>query len=110
LAKFQKGYYNDDQTTLSTDPAHLEYMIAVKHKIIFGGPFRSDDMAETLGSLIVMDMPNREAVNIFLQDEPYFKNGVFESVIVRAIDIMIPERNPNFLAQELDREKHRKGI
>ena len=85
-------------------------MIAVKHKIIFGGPFRSDDMAETLGSLIVMDMPNREAVNIFLQDEPYFKNGVFESVIVRAIDIMIPERNPNFLAQELDREKHRKGI
>ena len=84
---------------------HLEYMIAAKDDLIIGGPVRTDDMSTTLGSMFVIEKNSRNEVDEFLKNEPYYKNGLFESVIIRAIDIMVPERLPGFLSQELARER-----
>lgn len=90
-------------------PSHLEYMIAAKDQIVFGGPVRTDDLSSTLGSVLVLEKGNRAAVEEFLRDEPYFKSGLFESVVVRAIDLMVPEQKTGFLEEELMRERASAG-
>lgn len=84
--------------------SHLQYMIAAKDEIAFGGPVKTDEMNQTLGSMFVIEKPNREEVEAFLENEPYFKNGLFETVQIHAINVMVPERKPGFLNAELERE------
>jgi uncharacterized protein YciI len=88
-----------------TRAVHLEYMIRHKARVIFGGPLVNDDGDRTVGSLMMLDFSERPAVEAFLGDEPYTRAGLFESVIVRRWRQVVPEREPNFLANELARER-----
>jgi uncharacterized protein len=88
-----------------TRAAHLAYMIAHKDKLLLGGPLRQDDGVGTSGSAFVIDLPDRDAIHAFLRDEPYARAGLFESVIVRRIALMVPEAEPGFLDAELERER-----
>ncbi len=87
-----------------TRAVHLRYMIAHKDRILFGGPIKSEPDGPTVGSAFVLDYETRAEVDAFLAEEPYFLAGLFESVVVRAMAVMVPERAPGFLEQELARE------
>ena len=41
------------------------------------------------GSLLIVDAPDRAAVDQFLRDDPYVKAGLFESVDVRPYRITV---------------------
>ncbi|MEM6462024.1 MAG: YciI family protein [Pseudomonadota bacterium] len=89
---------------LETRPEHLRYMIAHKDRILFGGPIKNEPDGPTVGSAFALGYETRAEVDSFLENEPYFLAGLFESVVVRFIAIMVPEHNPGFLEKELERE------
>lgn len=95
---------NSAQLRKRLRPDHLAYMIAARHDLVFGGPVMDDDMERTLGSMFVIEKPDRQAVDAFLANEPYFRNGLFESVVVRVVNVMVPEAFPGALELELEKE------
>ena len=46
--------------------------------------------------MFAIDLPSREAVEAFMQEEPYNRAGVFESVIIRRIQVVYPETDPSY--------------
>ena len=87
-----------------TRPDHLRYMAAHKDRILFGGPIKADPEGPVVGSAFVLDYETRSEVDDFLANEPYYLANLFESVMVRTISIIVPEREPGFLESELERE------
>lgn len=55
---------------------HLDYLEAFDAQTLFAGPFTTDDESEDLGSLRLIDMPDRAAVDKHIADEPYVIHGI----------------------------------
>lgn len=89
---------------LKTRPEHLKYMIGHKDNILFGGPIKAEEGGPTVGSAFALDFETRAEVDRFLANEPYYLAGLFETVMVREIAVMVPEREAGFLDRELERE------
>jgi uncharacterized protein YciI len=85
-------------------PDHLRYMIAHKDRILFGGPLKSADGSVSIGSAFALDYETRAEIDRFLAAEPYARSGLFSSVLIHPIVVMVPERWPGFLEEELGRE------
>ena len=68
----------------ATGAAHREFVGRHLDQMYLGGPLLADDGRTAVGSLIVMDFPDREAAVAFIAEEPYNRAGLFESVTVRA--------------------------
>ena len=56
--------------------AHLDYLKEFDDQTIFAGPFTTDDESEDLGSLRLIDLPDRAAAEKNVTDEPYVIGGV----------------------------------
>lgn len=69
-------------------PAHRDYLAKLSDKMAFAGPLFSDDGKTIVGSLLVMDFPNRAAVETWLKDEPFTKAGVYEKPIIHIFNNM----------------------
>jgi uncharacterized protein YciI len=61
-------------------PDHLAYLVGFEDKIIFAGPLLTDDQQTMIGSLLVLDLPDRAAAEKFAANDPYRKAGLFQSV------------------------------
>lgn len=61
--------------------AHLAYLR--ESPVVFAGPFLAADGETMDGSLIVLDMASREAVEAWRDADPYGRAGLFESVTIR---------------------------
>jgi uncharacterized protein YciI len=85
-------------------PDHLRYMIAHKDRILFGGPLKSADGRISIGSAFALNYETREEVDRFLATEPYAQSGLFSTVLIHPIAVMVPERRIGFLEEELARE------
>lgn len=48
----------------------------------FGGAILDDD-GKMIGSMIVYDFPDREALDAILENEPYITGGVWEKIDIR---------------------------
>jgi uncharacterized protein YciI len=88
-----------------TRAVHLEYMIAHGEQVTFGGPLQTDDGSRVIGSLMVLSHETREAVDRFLQAEPYARAGLFAEVRISRLRQMVPENPPGLLIRELERER-----
>lgn len=87
---------------------HIEYMLRVKDRTVFGGPLLDGD-GKTLGSILAADFKSRDAAEAFIAEEPYTKGGLFESVVIRRWKAMVPEPHEGFLQEELERQKAKRG-
>ena len=67
-----------------TREAHLEWIASHRDHVVRAGPFLADDGATMVGSLLVVDFPDREAVESWAADDPYSRAGLFSSVRIRA--------------------------
>lgn len=77
---------------LANRPAHVQYMMTFKDRLRLLGPLLGgEDGSAMVGSLIVIDLPDRVAVDDFLAADPYGRAGLFESVIVRGFKQVLPE-------------------
>ena len=56
--------------------AHLAYLEAFDAQTLFAGPFTTDDESADLGSLRLIDFPDRAAAEKHIAEEPYVIGGV----------------------------------
>ncbi|MCK4939540.1 MAG: YciI family protein [Rhodospirillaceae bacterium] len=79
------------ETRMAARQAHLDYVKAgFNDKILTAGPRLSDDGEKMIGSLIVIDLPDRGAVDDFCKNDPYAIAGVFERVEVTGFKAVFP--------------------
>lgn len=79
------------QTRLDNRPAHAEHLKAHNDQLLIAGPLLSDDGATMIGSLLVVEMADRAAVDKFLAADPYSKAGLFQSVTVKPFRKVFPQ-------------------
>ena len=82
-------FYNIDapgmaERRLQLRPAHYEYLAKVEDRILAGGPMLEDDGETMVGSLMVIDLPDRAAAEAWLADAPFTREGVYGSTTIRA--------------------------
>ena len=70
--------------------AHREFLEPHLARMFVGGPLLADDGTTAIGSLIVMDFPDRVSATAFIEQEPYNQAGLFESVTIRAFHAVVP--------------------
>ena len=73
-----------------TRPAHLAYIKAHERQVRHGGPLL-DDAGQPIGSLLVIEAPDRAAAEAFAANDPYVQAGLFESVVIRATRIVVKD-------------------
>jgi uncharacterized protein YciI len=67
-------------TRMSVRESHLAYVRDCGISVLLAGPMLSDDGAQLIGSLFVVDVPDRAAAEAFSANDPYVKADVFGSV------------------------------
>ena len=67
--------------------AHLDYVFGdVSPVILLGGSaFLDEAGGDMAGSWFLLEAPDREALQIFLDNDPYARAGVFARVVVRCL-------------------------
>lgn len=60
--------------------AHLAYLREYMDAIHAAGPLLDDDGDDPVGSLLIMDFPDRRAAETFAANDPYAKAGLFAHV------------------------------
>jgi uncharacterized protein len=83
---------------------HLRFVLAHPGVLRYGGPLLSES-GETIGSLMLVDLPDRKALDRFLAEEPYCRNGLFAPLHVHPSRQVVPEIAPGLLTKELAREE-----
>ncbi|MBI3128911.1 MAG: hypothetical protein HYZ11_15000 [Candidatus Tectomicrobia bacterium] len=58
--------------------AHLDYLKSFDEKTLFAGPFLAEDNATELGSMRLLDFPDRAAAERHVAEEPYILGGCQE--------------------------------
>jgi uncharacterized protein YciI len=83
-------------------PAHLEYVGSRQERFRYGGPLL-DEAGEARGSLMILDVPDRAALDAHIAGDPFFSSDLFESVTVWASRQVLPERGAGGLRAEMVR-------
>jgi uncharacterized protein YciI len=83
--------------------AHLDFIARHQAPIVYAGPLLEDDAM--VGSLFVFDIDDRAALDAHLARDPYFAEGIFETVDIYESRWMVPEREPGFLAREAEKAR-----
>lgn len=69
-------------------PRHLEGMKALGKQIICAGGIL-DDEGRMKGSALVMEFPDRSALEEYLRNEPYVAEGVWQKIEVEPINVVL---------------------
>jgi uncharacterized protein YciI len=75
-----------------TRDAHVAYLSLLADRIAFAGPLLSDDGAAMIGSLLVIEFPDRAAAEQWQADEPYTLAGVYQSSSVLPFKNLWPQK------------------
>ena len=75
---------------MANRPDHVEYLTKHNDKLVFAGPLMDHD-DNMMGSLLVLDVADRTAMDNFLADDPYAKAGLFQSVTVHGVRKAFPK-------------------
>ena len=69
-------------------PRHLEGMKSLGRQIICAGGLL-DDRGEMKGSALVLEFPDRAALDEYLRNEPYVAEGVWEKIEVEIMNVVL---------------------
>ena len=69
-------------------PRHLEGMKKLGSQIICAGGLL-DDAGKMIGSALVMEFPNRAALDAYLASEPYVTEGVWQQIDVETMNVVL---------------------
>lgn len=58
-------------------PIHIDYVMSNAHRIITSGGFFPDDDDFPNGGLIILDVDRREDAVRYIENDPFFLNGIF---------------------------------
>jgi uncharacterized protein YciI len=80
-----RGYGKPNTHTLRQEilQDHIRYYNPYDaQKILIRGALLKSDVDEWQGSAIVMEMTSRDEIKMFLAEEPYFVNGLYEQILI----------------------------
>ncbi len=84
------GYDGPDGESKRTihRPAHLAYLepLDQQGRVILAGP-----LTDKAGSLLVLDFATREEVELFAENDPYTRHGVFDRVEIHPFTQVFPK-------------------
>ena len=80
----KKGVLPTRQAQTEAHRAHLDDMSRFGVKIIVSGPLVADDGQTSIGSLFLVEAPDRKTVEAFHAADPFKKSGVWERVNISA--------------------------
>ena len=66
-----------------TRAAHLEFLKGLGNRLKAAGPFMCDDLVSPTGSMVVIEVANRDEALAVANEDPYALAGLFESVEIR---------------------------
>ncbi len=69
-------------------PRHLENMKRIRGKVVCAGGLL-DEEGRMKGSVMILDLESREALDDYLRTEPYILGGVWEKVEVERMNVVI---------------------
>jgi uncharacterized protein YciI len=72
--------------------AHMEYLKTNSAKVVFGGPLKNTPDGPSTGALIVVNCATRQEAEALIGADPFYRNGVYESVAVRAFKQVFPQK------------------
>jgi uncharacterized protein YciI len=68
--------------------AHRAYLMASPVDIKLAGPMVADDGGLRIGSVFIVDVPDRAAAEAFSAGDPFSQHGLFERVLItRFLDV-----------------------
>ena len=75
-------------------PDHIEYLNAqTKIKNIMSGPLMDDEMENIVGSLYLLEAPNRAAIEKFTKGDPLVAADIWTSIEIRAFNKRVDNRD-----------------
>ena len=72
--------------------AHMEFLKTNAAKVVFGGPLKNTPEGPSTGAIIVVNCATREEAEAFIKGDPFQRNSVYESVVVRAFKQVFPQK------------------
>lgn len=78
---------------------HLEYIIAQREQLLFGGPSVID--GRVVGMLLVLASDNPTDARRFMEHEPYARAGLFSQTRYTPFQTFVPEPREDFLTELL---------
>ena len=69
-------------------PRHLQGMSRLKQHIVCAGGLL-DDEGKMKGSVLILDFPDRAALDDYLRNEPYVTEGVWETIEVESMNVVL---------------------
>ena len=69
---------------------HLDYLKTFDDKTLFAGPFTTDDESADLGSLRLIEFPDRAAAEQHVAGEPYVMGGVQKRWLINRWKPLVP--------------------
>jgi uncharacterized protein YciI len=88
----------DRSLRLAARADHLEFVADRQHLFVYGGPLIEN--GEMVGSILVLELPDRAALDSYLAEDPYFARGIFASIEVYESRWMVPEQAAGALSSE----------
>ena len=73
---------------MAVRPRHLEGMKALGRQIIVAGGLL-DERGKMKGSALVMDFPDRAALDEYLNHEPYVVEGIWQKIEVEIMNVVL---------------------
>jgi len=61
---------------------HVEYVAGNAHRIIASGGFFPDDDDFPIGGLIILDVDTRNDAIAYIENDPFFLNGIFSTYTI----------------------------
>ena len=81
------------ETRAAAMPGHVEYLTEQNLvKNIISGPLMDDAMENIIGSLYIVDAPDRGAIEEFKKDDPLVAADIWQSVEIRAFNKRVDNR------------------
>ena len=73
---------------MAVRPRHLEGMKALGGQIIAAGGLLDED-GKMKGSALIMEFPDRAALDDYLAGEPYVVEGVWQKIVVEPMNVVL---------------------
>lgn len=88
--------------------SHLRHVLSNPEPYRFGGPLMSEQ-GQVIGSFILFEVADRAHLDAIMAADPYFRDGLYQSVEVHATRQVVPELEPGSLQREIEKEMEQQG-
>ena len=73
--------------------AHKTYLSKASVKSVISGPLMSEDGTTMIGSMFIVDAPDRFAVEAFNTADPFNQAGIWRSIEIHPFSMRVDNRN-----------------